>query len=188
METSWQFFFKESMKTNRLPSLKLGEFVRIAKVFTSFSKGCKPQFTDEIFKVIHNKTTVSRVSYELEDLNGEKILGKFYPEDPHFDLYVVSVKSPFGGLIGVDDSRLERIFSFSKIMRMHAVLHDTPGFTKRYSNEGPGYIYVLGKHAPKLLNRCFFGHITGVFYCWFLKIVDRKFFKSFDVWSSENRK
>ena len=72
--------YKESMKTNRLPSLKI-EFVRIAKVSTSFAKGYKPQFTHEIFKVIDIKTTTPRVSYELEDLNGEKIFGKFYPEE-----------------------------------------------------------------------------------------------------------
>ena len=29
----------------------------------------------------------------------------------HIDLYDVNVKSPFRGLIGVDDSELERIFS-----------------------------------------------------------------------------
>jgi len=101
--------------------------------------------------------------------------------NPHIDLYDVNVKSPFGGLIGVDDSRLESIFSFSKIMRMHAVLHDASGFMKRYSNDGPGYIYVLGTHSPELLNTCFLGHITGVFYCCFLKVGDRNFFKSFDV-------
>ena len=101
--------------------------------------------------------------------------------NPHIDLYDVNVKSPFSGLIGVDDSRLERKFFFSEIMRMHAVLHDPSGFMKRYSNEGPGYIYVLGTHSPELFNTCFLGHITGVFYCCFLKVVDRKFFKSFDV-------
>ena len=69
------------MKTNILPSLKIGEFVRIAKVSTSFSKGYKPQFTDEICKVIDIKTTIPRVSFELEDRNGEKIFGKFYPEE-----------------------------------------------------------------------------------------------------------
>ena len=35
-------------------------------------------------------------------------VGKFI--NPHIDLYDVNVKSPFGGLIGVDDSRLERVF------------------------------------------------------------------------------
>ena len=48
-------FNKRSMKTNRLSSLKIGELVRIAEVSTSFSKGYKPQFTDEIFKVIDMK-------------------------------------------------------------------------------------------------------------------------------------
>ena len=101
--------------------------------------------------------------------------------NPHIELYDVNVKSPFGGLIGVDDSRLERIFSFSEIMRMHAVLHDASSFMKRYSNEGPGYIYVLGTHSTELFNTCFLGHITRVFYCCFLKVLDRKLFKSFDV-------
>ena len=70
--------------------------------------------------------------------------------NPHIDWYDIDVKSPFGGLIGVDDSRLERRFSFSKIMRMQAVLHDASGFMKRYSNGGPRYIYLLGTHSPEL--------------------------------------
>ena len=32
--------------------------------------------------------------------------------NPHVDLYDVKVKCPFGGLIGLDDSQLECIFSF----------------------------------------------------------------------------
>ena len=67
------------MKTNRLRSLKIGEFVPIAIVSTSFSKGCKPHCTDEIFKVVDIKTKTPRVSYELEDLNGEKSLASFIP-------------------------------------------------------------------------------------------------------------
>ena len=69
------------MKTNRLPSLKIGDFVSIAQISTSFSKGYEPQFTDEIFKIIDIKTTIPRVSYELEDLNGEKTFGKSYPQE-----------------------------------------------------------------------------------------------------------
>ena len=69
------------MKINRLPSIKIGEFVGIAKVSPSFSKRCKPQFTDEIFEVIDIKTTIHRVSDGLEDLNGEEIFGRFYPEE-----------------------------------------------------------------------------------------------------------
>ena len=72
--------FIQRVDENRLPSSKIGEFVRIAKVSAAFSKGYKPQFTDEIFKVRDIKTTVPRVSYELEDLNGENMFGKFCAE------------------------------------------------------------------------------------------------------------
>ena len=71
--------YKESMKINRLPSLKIGEFVRTAKLSSSFSKGHKPQFTDETFKVVDIKTTRLVVSFELKDLNVEKSLASFIP-------------------------------------------------------------------------------------------------------------
>ena len=99
----------------------------------------------------------------------------------HNDIYDVNVKSPFRGLIGVDDSRFERTSSFSKFMRMHVVLHDASGFFKRYSNEGPGFIYVMVKHSPGLLNTYCIRQITGVFYCCFLEFVDRNTSESFDV-------
>ena len=108
--------------------------------------------------------------------------------NPNIDLYDVNVKSPFGGLSGADDSQLELIFSFSKNMRMHAVLHDASGFMKIYSNEGPVYIYVLRIHSPEILNTCLLRHITGVLFCCFLKVVDRSFSKSFDVWSCQEQK
>ena len=60
---------------------KVGEVVRNAKVSTLFSKGYKPQFTDEVFRVIDIKTTIPRVSHQLEDLNGDKIFCKFYPAE-----------------------------------------------------------------------------------------------------------
>ena len=73
--------YKDSIKTNKLLSLKIREFVRIAKVSTSFCKGYKTQCTDKIFKVIDIKTTIPSVLYELEDLNGQKIFGKLNPEE-----------------------------------------------------------------------------------------------------------
>ena len=72
--------YKNSLKTSSSPSLKVGEYVRIAKVTTSFCKGYRPQFTNEIFEIIDNRSTVPRVFYELEDLKGEKVLGNFHHE------------------------------------------------------------------------------------------------------------
>ena len=58
------------MKTNRLLSLGVGEFVRFANVQVRFLKDTN-QFTDEIFNIIDMKTTKPRVSYELTDPNRE---------------------------------------------------------------------------------------------------------------------
>ena len=64
--------------SDKTPPFRKGDFVRIAKVTTSFSKGYKPQFTDELFRIINLSTRQPVPTYELEDLEGEKILGKFY--------------------------------------------------------------------------------------------------------------
>ena len=101
--------------------------------------------------------------------------------NPHIDLKGINAKTPFGGLIGVDDSRLDRVFCFSKILRMHAVFHDASGFMKSYNNEGPGYCYVIGDFLPEYSNNCYLGHITGIAYCSFLKIFFKDIFDSFDL-------
>ena len=80
----------------------------------------------------------------------------------HIYLNDVNVKCPFGGLIGMDDSQLERIFCFAKIMQLHTVLHDATGYIKRHSNEGPVYFFVWGTHSPQFLNTCLFERITGM--------------------------
>ena len=60
-------------------------------------------------------------------------LAAFKCVNSRIDLCDVNVKSHIAGLIGVYDSRLELIFSFSKTMPMHAVFHDASGFMKRHS-------------------------------------------------------
>ena len=72
---------KESMKTNRPPSLKIGEVVRTAKVSNAFSKRFKPQFTDMILIVTEIKTIKLRGSFELEDLKGRKFLASLTPKN-----------------------------------------------------------------------------------------------------------
>ena len=50
---------------------------------------------------------------------------------------------PYGGLIGIDNSSLDKYFKSYKILRLHAFLHDASGFVFEYSEKGPGYSYVL---------------------------------------------
>ena len=59
-------------------------------------------------------------------------------------IYVVANKLwPIGGLIGIDDSSLDKYLKDSKILRLHAILHDAAGFVDEVYNMGPTYYYML---------------------------------------------
>lgn len=56
---------------------KVGDKVRISKYKTEFAKGYTPNWSTEIFKIIKvNKT--NPVTYLIQDMHKEKILGAFY--------------------------------------------------------------------------------------------------------------
>ena len=62
------------------PVFKIGDKVRIYAKTGDFKKGYKPNFTKEIFMI--NKINLTKPpTYEIEDLNGEDITGKFYKEE-----------------------------------------------------------------------------------------------------------
>ena len=94
--------------------------------------------------------------------------------DSNLDLCVALKLRPHGGLIGIDDSSLDYCLKFSKVFRLHAVLHDAAGFVKEHSNQGPGYIYFLNFSG---LNSCFLGHISGLLFCLYIKFFKPKIFK-----------
>ena len=79
-----------------LAKFKIGDTVRISKYKSIFTKGYEANFTEELFKitkVIRGDPTV----YEIEDLEGEPIIGKFYEEelssvDKKDDVYKVNGK------------------------------------------------------------------------------------------------
>ena len=73
---------------------------------------------------------------------------------------------PFGGLIGYGHFSLYYFFANSEIFRLHAILHDAARSVKFTTYKGPGYCYVLSRF-PK---PCFLGHVTGLFFCLYVKI------------------
>jgi hypothetical protein len=70
----------------------VGDFVRISKVKNTFEKGYTNRWSREAFKIKKIDKTSNPVMYELEDLKGEPIIGKFYPQElqitivPHFKI------------------------------------------------------------------------------------------------------
>jgi hypothetical protein len=77
----------------------VGDRVRIVKYKHVFQKGYLPNWTDEIFE-ISDKYPTYPVTYELKDLSGESIKGKFYEQE-----------------IQKIDKRNEDIFEIEKILK-----------------------------------------------------------------------
>ena len=49
----------------------------------------------------------------------------------------------FGGTIGYGDSYLDSVFRYSKVFRLHAILHDAAGAVRLQTGKGPGYCYMI---------------------------------------------
>ena len=75
--------------------LDINDFVRISKAKKTFRKGYLPNWSIEIFKII-SKFKRTRPVFEIADLNGNKIKGKFYAEE------LVKTQMP-------DDFQIEKI-------------------------------------------------------------------------------
>ena len=96
--------------------------------------------------------------------------------DPDINLKEMDQKFPFGGLIGYGNSCMDYFFANSKIFRLHAILHDSAGSVKSITKKGPGYCYV----APSLPSSCFLGHVTGLFFCLYVKLFASSVYALFD--------
>ena len=68
----------------KLFKFSIGQFVRISQEHRVFDKGYKPQFSEEVFKIVRRYTDPfsSDINvYYLEDLKGEAVKGKFYEQE-----------------------------------------------------------------------------------------------------------
>ena len=74
-------------------------------------------------------------------------------------------KFKLGGLIGYGKSYLDSVFRYSKVFRLHAILHDAAGAVRSHSGKGPDYCYMIGR-GP---NSCLLGHVTGLLFCLYVK-------------------
>jgi hypothetical protein len=62
------------------PKFSVGNRVRIYRYKSHFEKGFTHKYTEEVFK-IHKVLKTSPTTYELVDLKGEPIIGKFYSSE-----------------------------------------------------------------------------------------------------------
>ena len=75
----WTTLFGDAVGDLPLPKFRVGDTVRVSRYKSIFSKGYNESFTDEIFKV-KKVLRGDPNTYEIEDHEGEPIIGKFYEE------------------------------------------------------------------------------------------------------------
>jgi transposase InsO family protein len=63
-------------------NFKINDYVRISKIHSNlFRKSYKGNWTDEIFRISEIKNDYGEVTYGVEDLNGNEIMGSFYEKE-----------------------------------------------------------------------------------------------------------
>lgn len=92
--------------------------------------------------------------------------------DKGVNLPFINEDCRYGGTIGMGDSYLDNVLKHFKIIRLHAILHDSTGYMKQKFGIGPGYCYNLS-NCP--INCCFLGHVSGLIYCMYMKVFSTEF-------------
>ena len=90
------------------------------------------------------------MSFEHNSVRKSLFLSACFFWDSRFSLHGMDQKFKFGGLIGYGNSYLDSVFRYSKVFRLHAILHDAAGAVRSHSGKGPGYCYMIGR-GPNLL-------------------------------------
>ena len=118
-----------------------------------------------------------KMSFEHNSVRKNLFLSACFCWDSRLSLREMDQNFKFGGTIGYGDSYLDSVFRYSKVFRLHAILHDAAGAVRVHSGKGPGYCYMIGRRP----NSCLLGHVTGLLYCLFVKIFLPSIFNLIDL-------
>ena len=107
-----------------------------------------------------------KMSFEHNSVRKNLFLSACFCRDSRLSLREMDQKFKSGKTIGYGDSYLDSVFRYSKVFRLHAVLHNAAGAVRLQTGKGPGYCYMIGR-GP---NCCSFGHVTGLLFFLYVKI------------------
>ena len=105
-----------------------------------------------------------------------QFLSARYYWDGTISLRMADQKTLHGEEIGYGDSYLDSLFRYSKVFRLHAILHDAAGAVRLQTGKGPGYCNMIGRGS----NYCLFGHVTGLCFCLYVKNLKLSVFNLID--------
>ena len=121
-----------------------------------------------------------KMTFKHNSVRKNLFLSACFCWDSELFLREMDQKFKFGGLVGYGISWLDSVFCYSKVFRLHAILHDAAGAVRSHSGIGSGYCYMIGR-GP---NSCLLGHVTGLLFCLYIKLFLPSIFISVDISSS----
>ena len=117
-----------------------------------------------------------KMSFENNSARKNLFLSACFCWDARLSLREMDQKFKFSGTICYGDSYLEFLFRHFKVFRVHAILHNAAGAVRAHSGKAPGYCYMIGRGPTS----CLLGHVTGLLFCLYVKILLRCIFNSVD--------
>ena len=121
-----------------------------------------------------------KMSFEHNSVRENFFLSACFCWDSRLSLRDMDQNFKFGGTIDYGDLYLESLFRYSKVFRLHAILHDVAGAVRLQSGKGPGYCYMI-RRGP---NCRLLGHLIGLLFCLYVKILLLSIFNFIDFWIS----
>ena len=118
-----------------------------------------------------------KMSFEHNNLRKSLLLSACFCWESIFSLSEMVQKFPFCGLIGYGNSYLDSKSCYSKVFRLHAILHDAAGAVRTPSGKRPDNCCMIGRGS----NSCLPGHVTGLFFCFCVKFFLPSIFNSVDI-------
>ena len=129
----------------------------------------KSRVTPIDLKIIHEIYTSLKQTYPDNSKRRNYFLAAsslFFVSSDNLNYDILIKLRPYGGLIGIDNSSLDKYLKNSKILRLHAILHDAAGFIHEFYQQGPTYCYML----PWNCNNSLLGHLSGIAFCLFIML------------------
>ena len=117
-----------------------------------------------------------RMSFEPNSVRKNVFLSACFCWDSRLSLREMDQKFEFCGTIGYGNSTLEFVCRHLEAFRLHAILNYAAGAVRSHSGKVPGYCSMIGRGQ----NSCFFGHVTGLLICIYVKLFLTPIFNTID--------
>ena len=116
------------------------------------------------------------MSFEHNSVRKNLFLSACFCWDSRLSLHEIDKKIEFVGLQGYGNAYLDSVFRYSKVFRLHAILHDAAGAVRSHSGKGLGYCYMIGREP----NSCLLAHVKMLLFRLYVKLFLPSIFNSVD--------